>query len=146
MDVVLVLSTFRGVFEGRAIWRRDEVGHSRLHAQPHQAGPRGNDAGNTLSLVASPFRGVVDGCVSLQHSLCGREGESQRVEEWNGWVWSVVLTLVAVTGIEQTNDAERLRESLGSGPNPAWLGVLSAVTLRTILLNARTHARTQARR
>jgi hypothetical protein len=29
----------------------------------------------------------------------------------------LALALVAVTGIEQTNDAERLRESLDSGPN-----------------------------
>jgi hypothetical protein len=40
-----------------------------------------NDASDMFCLVASPFRGVVDGCVSLQHSVCGREGESQRVEE-----------------------------------------------------------------
>lgn len=52
-------------------------------AQPHQAGP-GNDAGDMLCLVASHFRGVVDGCVSLQRSLCGREGESHRVEERDG--------------------------------------------------------------
>jgi hypothetical protein len=82
--------------------------------------------------------------VTAQSLRAGRGKPASGGVEWLGV--ERVLTLVAVTGIEQTNDAERLRESLGSGPNPAWLGVLSAVTLRTILLNARTHARTQARR
>jgi hypothetical protein len=74
--------------------------------------------------------------VTAQSLRAGRGKPASGGVEWLGV--ERVLTLVAVTGIEQTNDAERLRESLGSGPNPAWLGVLSAVTLRTILLNART--------